>query len=507
VNQAILFLLAMSLWGIFLLQPLIRTMSYAEPVIKIILATIVGLGVAVAGFLNIYLPPLVIFVAILMSVFILAPVLLNMIAKNKHYTLAKQLNHLVYWSDSGRNAMKQFLARAALQRSDAGALEFLTPSDPLMIRTYALQQQWDQVLAMPTADSLEYHATRQEALIAKGHLQEAETELGQLRQCWEKNQTPEGYKIVMLSETRLEAERGQIEKVQKKVQHSLPGTPAHILFGLLARAAETSHHREPAINLYTQAYLTAPESQRQLYATKLQHFAQPLPEIQPSKTPYGTYALLITIIGAFLLQIWLENRFGEDLPRALAAFLLNTPEIPQSTARWRYLSYAFVHGGIIHIAFNAWSLFDLGKLYESRQNWANLLASFVIGSIMGAYFVFVVQGSQQLILVGASGGLLGIAGSLLADTWRSQSLQDRHLTRSLLQWMVMISVVGFLLQNSVGISFWGHTGGIIGGLLWGFIRQGLPQHKRIDWFIGGLSIGLMVYVFFQMLSLFPRLLP
>ena len=194
-----------------------------------------------------------------------------------------------------------------------------------------------------------------------------------------------------------------------------------------------------------------------------------------------------------------KNRFDQDTPRALAAYLLNFPEVPENTARWRYLSYAFVHGGIAHIAFNAWALFDLGKLYESRRNWANLLAAFVLGTVMGAYFTLMVQGQQQIILVGASGGICGIAGALLADSLRGRSIQDRQLTRSLMQWIVFISLFGLIVPN---VSFWGHTGGIIGGLLWGFIRQGLPKDKRIDWFVGGLSIGLISYTLLSVINLF-----
>ena len=32
---------------------------------------------------------------------------------------------------------------------------------------------------------------------------------------------------------------------------------------------------------------------------------------------------------------------------------------------WRLLTYVFVHGGIIHIAFNMWCLWNLGALGES----------------------------------------------------------------------------------------------------------------------------------------------
>lgn len=500
MSQSSLFLLVISLWGLFLVQPLLRSMHYAEPVIKLVLALVAGLGISLAGFINITFPSAVTVLAvILIPVFILTPVILNLLVKHGRYTLAKQLTTLLYWTESGQNVIKQFLARVALQRDDVeGALEHLAPDDPLMIRAYALRQDWDKVLSLPFADSLEYHFVRIEALIAKGQIFEAEQSLHQLRQLWEQKQTPEGYQMLQLSETRFEAERGQVEQVQKKVQTSLNRVPLHIAFGLLARAAEVAHYRESATNLYTQAYVAAPESQRQGYAAKLQAMGQALPEIHKAKTPYGTYALCALIVSAFFIQLWLENRYDQSIPRAMAAFLLNF-EVPESDARWRFLSYAFLHGGLAHIAFNAWALLDLGKLYEVRRNWANMLTAFIVGAVMGAYFTLVVQSQQQIVLVGASGGICGIASALLADSLRGGSVQDRYLTQSLLQWVVFISIFGLVIPN---VSFWGHTGGIIGGLLWGFIRQGLPQGKRIDWFIGGISIGLISYTLLSVVNYF-----
>jgi rhomboid protease GluP len=505
VNQSALFLLVISLSGIFIVQPLMREMKVSEPVIKLILAIVAGIGIALAGYTNVVLPQFVLVLAyILVPLFTFAPMILNALVRSTNHAAAKTMLNLIYWSSPGRSDMGRFLAKSALHRGDAaGGLEFLDSGDPQVIRAYALQHDWQQVLATPTPSepSVDFYGTRIEALIATGQLREAEHEFTLLKQIWEKNQTPEAFRTLTLSETRLEAERGDVESVQKKVQTSLSGLPTYMLFVLLARAAETSNRLDAAKNLYSQAYTIAPEQQRTNYTEKLRAFGQPLPEVIKPKTPYGTYGLLATIIIAFIAQRWLEKNFDQSTPREIAAFLLNIPGVSDSSAKWRFLSYAFIHGGFVHIAFNAWSLFDLGRLYESRRNWGNLLASFIFGAVMGAYFTLMVQGQQQIVLVGASGGICGIAGSLLADSWRGRSMQDRNLTRALLQWIVYISVFGLLIPN---VSFWGHTGGIIGGLLWGFIRQGLPTSKRIDWLAGGLSIGLIVYTLASVIDLFLR---
>ena len=102
-------------------------------------------------------------------------------------------------------------------------------------------------------------------------------------------------------------------------------------------------------------------------------------------------------------------------------------------------------------------------------------------------------GSGPPGVVGASGGVLGIGGALLADALRGRSARDRLLTRSLVQWIAFIVIFSVAVP---GVSLWGHVGGLVGGLLWGFIRQGLPQTPRIDLGVGVVSLVLLGYALF-----------
>jgi membrane associated rhomboid family serine protease len=129
-----------------------------------------------------------------------------------------------------------------------------------------------------------------------------------------------------------------------------------------------------------------------------------------------------------------------------------------------------------------------------RRFWPNIFTAFALGTFFGAYLTVIAQAGDQLVLVGASGGVLGIAAALLADTLRSRSPHDQVLTRALVQWMLLIVVFSVAIPN---VSLWGHLGGIVGGFLWGFMRQGLPKDKRIDQVAAGIAIGLMGYALFE----------
>src|SRR5690606_12027877 len=128
----------------------------------------------------------------------------------------------------------------------------------------------------------------------------------------------------------------------------------------------------------------------------------------------------------------------------IAAYLQGLPGIPAGDAWWRFVTYGFVHGNVVHIGFNLWVLLDLGRLYERRRGWGDLIAAFVAGTVGGALLTSVAQAGQPLILVGASGGILAIAGALLADALLRRSAEDRLLLRSLLQWMALIMLFSVL---------------------------------------------------------------
>src|SRR5690606_40255079 len=101
-----------------------------------------------------------------------------------------------------------------------------------------------------------------------------------------------------------------------------------------------------------------------------------------------------------------------------------------------------------------------------RSGWGDLLTAFLAGTVGGALLTGVMQVGQPLILVGASGGILGVAGALLASALRRRNAADTVLLKSLLQWMALIMLFSVL----PGVSLWGHAGGLLGGFAFGLLR-------------------------------------
>jgi membrane associated rhomboid family serine protease len=523
MSQDTLFLLVVSIFGIYAIRWSLRLApASSELPVKTTVATALAALVALEDVLGYSIgPQLRLLVLIGSPLFIFGPLLATALARGRRYGLARALGNLLYWGE-GRHALGRLLAQAALQQGDvAKALQFSAQqADPLLlIQAHALQGEWYKVLdlTVPATSDNSFLAddARLQALIALGRLEEAHNLLQRVRARWEgqsRGQGPIGYRTVVLGEARLAAEEGRIDTVRDTLRNPLPGVPAHVIYGIYGRTAEQARRYEEAGALYAHAFSTAPEALRERYARKLEQLGRPVPKVVRRDSGRGTWALLGGLAMLYGLQLLLNNagrtvltRAGMLLPAdAAAAFLLNIPGVAQADAAWRYLSYAFVHGNLVHIGFNLWVLFDLGRVYEARRGWGNLLAAFVFGSVMGAYLTEIAQARDVLLLVGASGGVLGVGGALLADTLRSHAPADRQLTRSLLQWIVLIVVFSIAIPN---VSLWGHLGGLLGGLLWGFVRQGLPASGAVDRFAGGVSIGLLLFAFIRVTQLALTLLP
>lgn len=498
MTQDALFLLATTITAVYALRWALRLApATSELPVKTAGAGLLALLGTVARIGGSPVPPLVLGAAMVVgAAYAFALPVLAGLARARQYRLARALSEALYWTPAGRAGPARLLAQAALQQGDAEwALELAPTGDPLLLaQAYAQQRRWAELLELELPrgreNALLGDAARIEALLGTGRLAQAERELDELRRRWrELGEGPLGYRAVMLSEARIAAERGEVGRVQEILRQPI-GVPPHVTLGLLAHATARAGRPDAGLDLLAHAYTAAPPGARAGYAARLEHHGRTLPAPARARTPaWGTYALVGTIVLAYLGQLALERVFGPDSAVYIGAFTLNVP-VPEAGAPWRYLSYGFLHSGLVHLGFNAWVLLDIGRLYEVRRSWGSVVASFALGTAMGAFLTASAQAGDTLLLVGASGGVLGVAGALLADVLRGRGGADRALTRGLLQWMALIALLSIAIPN---VSLWGHAGGVVGGLLWGFARQGLPAARRVDALAGVAGAALLAY--------------
>lgn len=145
---------------------------------------------------------------------------------------------------------------------------------------------------------------------------------------------------------------------------------------------------------------------------------------------------------------------------------------------WRLLTYMFLHGGLMHIAFNMWCLWDLGALCESLYGRWTFAAIYLTTGIAAG--LASVAWNPRVLSVGASGAIFGLAGALIASFALGEfSLPKVAISgtlRSLLFFVGFNVVFGTLAS---GIDNGAHGGGLVSGLIFGaLIARIAPQHDR-----------------------------
>ncbi|MGD9572492.1 MAG: rhomboid family intramembrane serine protease [Thermoleophilia bacterium] len=134
---------------------------------------------------------------------------------------------------------------------------------------------------------------------------------------------------------------------------------------------------------------------------------------------------------------------------------------------YRMVTGAFLHAGIIHIAFNMYLLWFLGSALERYAGPGRLLAIYFSSILWGSAGALLM--SPDSITVGASGGVFGLmAAVFLLERQRGVALLGSTVGMLLL----LNLVITFLLP---GISVGGHLGGIVGGAAAGFILSGFGR--------------------------------
>jgi membrane associated rhomboid family serine protease len=76
-------------------------------------------------------------------------------------------------------------------------------------------------------------------------------------------------------------------------------------------------------------------------------------------------------------------------------------------AIWTFLTYAFIHGNLLHLAFNGVWLLALGTPVARRFGPLRFLIFFLASAAIGAAFHFAVHSGERLPMVGASAAISG----------------------------------------------------------------------------------------------------
>jgi membrane associated rhomboid family serine protease len=180
----------------------------------------------------------------------------------------------------------------------------------------------------------------------------------------------------------------------------------------------------------------------------------------------------LIVMGVFLAVIWvLQVANWADGYRLDTEFGI----LPEHVSRLGDIFTApFLHFSWQHIEGNSVPLFVLGVLAAYRSIGRFLLVSLIVVLTSGMA-VWLFQPSNELT-VGASGLIFGYFGYVLVRGFFDRSLVDIGigLAAGVLYWTILQVAV----PGTPGVSWIGHLGGLVGGVLAAWLLRSAPPLRR-----------------------------
>ena len=133
--------------------------------------------------------------------------------------------------------------------------------------------------------------------------------------------------------------------------------------------------------------------------------------IYPKKTPYANYLLIAANLVVFLLSMHavVDPRTGKhalDLRNWAQPFML----FPDHPYIWQFVTYAFLHGGLMHIFGNMYFLYIFGNNVNDKLGNVGYICFYLAGAIFSGVGNSLLSHSPT---IGASGAIAAVTGAYL----------------------------------------------------------------------------------------------
>jgi rhomboid protease GluP len=194
------------------------------------------------------------------------------------------------------------------------------------------------------------------------------------------------------------------------------------------------------------------------------------------RTPVTTLLIVLNVI-AFAYEV---SRVGSGLIlgggslQALAdAGALVPAFVRQNGEYWRVVTGAFLHGSVLHILVNMYSLYVLGQFVEVIAGARQMTIIYAV-SLVASGLSVVYLSSPFDVTVGASGAIFGLFGALFAIGFKL-GRPGMQLVRANIGVLVLNLFITFAVP---GIAVWAHVGGLIAGFIITYLIFTPPALRR-----------------------------
>ena len=157
---------------------------------------------------------------------------------------------------------------------------------------------------------------------------------------------------------------------------------------------------------------------------------------------------------------------------------------------WTLVSASYLHGGILHIAFNMLALRQISPLVIREYGTHRMIVIYTLGGV-GGFLVSYLAGVG--FTIGASAAVCGLIGAALYYGKRRGGIYGQAVYRQVGGWALSIVLFGLVIP---GINNWAHGGGMAAGILMG-LALGYQERKKENMrhrLLGGLCMSVTAAV-------------
>jgi rhomboid protease GluP len=180
----------------------------------------------------------------------------------------------------------------------------------------------------------------------------------------------------------------------------------------------------------------------------------------PDQTPFVTYLIMGVTAIFFIFQYLTQSVFGNDI---LFIYGGKINQFIRMGQFWRLFTPALLHGSIMHIAFNLYALYIIGRGLENFYGHGRFLILYALSAFAGNVLSFVLSPAPSL---GASTAIFGLLAAQGMFIFQNRKIFGPGRTRQAMLNMGMILFINLTygFMPGTNIDNMGHIGGLLGGI-------------------------------------------
>ncbi len=199
-------------------------------------------------------------------------------------------------------------------------------------------------------------------------------------------------------------------------------------------------------------------------------------EFESSRSPSAVYWLIGLCVAVYFVQATLVGDAN------MANWFGYSAGDMASGSMWTIATYMFVHGGLMHLLLNMWTLWLFGPRVERSWGASTFTWYYLWCGLGGWAFHYMFQRNGG-ILIGASAAILGVAVAY-ASRWPDDEVLFFGVVPMKVKWLVafmaLINITMTVLDSGSagGTAYAAHFGGMVAG--WVYLRA--PGAGSLDRF-------------------------